>query len=424
MLAADPDREVRPSAPTPFDPHLDQVPDSVHIDRHERVVLENSATHVIRQECARVISRQRVAHLSQVVGPEREEVGELRNLISADRGARDLDHRANRELHPDLRVLLLHHGDRLLCESAQLGQLARVRNQRDHDLGVDLEPRRRQAVGGLGNGANLHGVNLGEADTQPAAAMTEHGVELVESIHLRSDLPHVGAECLCERPEFVIRMRKKLVQRRVEQPDRHRKPFHHPKDSLEIFALHGEQLRQRLLALIGICGENHLPHDENPAGLEEHVLGATQSDALGSKLPRHLGILGRVCVRADLENPRAIRPFHQLTEGATQLGRHRSDAPDQHLATRAIEGDGLTSPHDSAPDAHLSSRIVDVQIAAARHAALPHTARHHGGVRRHATARRQNALCRGHPVNVLGRGLEPHEHDLLTGLGLGFRQIG
>jgi hypothetical protein len=57
--------------------------------------------------------------------------------------------------------------------------------------------------------------------------------------------------------------------------------------------------------------------------------------------------------------------------------------------------------------------VVDPDRAGAGDAGLAHAARHHGGVRGHAAARRQDALGRVHAVDVLGRGLDAHEDDAL-----------
>ena len=57
-------------------------------------------------------------------------------------------------------------------------------------------------------------------------------------------------------------------------------------------------------------------------------------------------------------------------------------------------------------------RVVDAQRAGAGDAGLAHAARHHGRVRGHAAARGENALGRVHAVDVLGRGLDPHQDDL------------
>ena len=56
--------------------------------------------------------------------------------------------------------------------------------------------------------------------------------------------------------------------------------------------------------------------------------------------------------------------------------------------------------------------VVDAQRAGAGDAGLAHAARDHGGVRGHAAAGGEDAFGRVHAVDVLGRGLDPHQDDL------------
>ena len=73
--------------------------------------------------------------------------------------------------------------------------------------------------------------------------------------------------------------------------------------------------------------------------------------------------------------------------------------------------------HDGVTDAHLATGTVDVEVAAADHAALAHAARHHRSVGRHAAAGGQDPLGDVHSQNVLGRCLRAHQDHLLAGLG-------
>jgi len=77
------------------------------------------------------------------------------------------------------------------------------------------------------------------------------------------------------------------VQRRVDEPDRHRPAGHGLEDPHEILALVGQQLGQgRPTGLLGV-GHDHFLDRELPfARGEEHVLGAAQADALGAHLDR------------------------------------------------------------------------------------------------------------------------------------------
>ncbi len=84
----------------------------------------------------------------------------------------------------------------------------------------------------------------------------------------------------------------------------------------------------------------------------------------------------------------------------------------QHLPGAAVDGDPLALLQGHAASRHCLGGVVDTKPAGARDAGLAHAARHHGGVRGHAAARRQDALGRVHAVDVLRARLYAHEDDL------------
>ena len=98
---------------------------------------------------------------------------------------------------------------------------------------------------------DLHLVDLRPKQAEPATARPEHRVRLVE----REDaLAHPLVCGLLER-------RQELVQRRVEQPDRHRQSLHRLEDALEVGLLHRLELGQRDAALDLVDGHDHLADD-------------------------------------------------------------------------------------------------------------------------------------------------------------------
>ncbi len=76
------------------------------------------------------------AGLGQVVGPEREEVGMVGDAVCRHAGARQLDHRADLEVAPELQSLVVPGGHDQLAHELEL---ALVVDERDHHL----EPGRR-----------------------------------------------------------------------------------------------------------------------------------------------------------------------------------------------------------------------------------------------------------------------------------------
>ncbi len=104
------------------------------------------------------------------------------------------------------------------------------------------------------------------------------------------------------------------MQRRVEQPDRHRQARHRLEDALEVGLLHRQQPVQRGAAAGLVVGDDHLLHDREPLLAEEHVLGAAEADPLGAELARLARVLGRVGVGAHVHAAHPVGPFENRLE--------------------------------------------------------------------------------------------------------------
>ena len=119
------------------------------------------------------------------------------------------------------------------------------------------------------------------------------------------------------------------MQRRVEQADRHRQAAHDLEELEEIGALHRQQPVERRLALGVGVGEDHLAHHRDALGVEEHVLGAAEPEAVDAEVARHARLGGGVGVGAHAEVAHGVGPVEELGEGAAELGRdHRRRAGD------------------------------------------------------------------------------------------------
>ena len=124
-------------------------------------------------------------------------------------------------------------------------QLGVRRDQRDHDLraGVDLP-----ALAGdhrLDDRRHLHDEDLRIGDRQPATAVAEHRVHLVQRGDPLLDLPDRDVERSGQLALLEGFVRQELVQRRVQQANRYGKTSHRSKDSLEVALLIRQQLLQR-----------------------------------------------------------------------------------------------------------------------------------------------------------------------------------
>ena len=129
------------------------------------------------------------------------------------------------------------------------------------------------------------------------------------------------------------------MQRRVEEPDRHRQAGHGPEDPLEVGLLEGEQPVESAAASAFVVSEDHLLHDRQALLAEEHVLGAAEADALRAELTCPRRVLGRVGVRADLQPAQLVRPAEDGLEVLVHLRRDERDLADVDVARAAVDRD-------------------------------------------------------------------------------------
>ena len=132
--------------------------------------------------------------------------------------------------------------------------------------------------------------------------------------------------------------RQELVQRRVEQPDRHREarpsPRRSPRSRPAAPAAAGRARRgapRSSAARIISCTIGQ------PVRRHEHVLGAAEADALGAELARLGGVLGRVGVRAHAQPAELVRPAEDRLEVLVDRGRDERHRADDHPARAAVD---------------------------------------------------------------------------------------
>jgi len=80
-----------------LDGDLNQFADAVDVEADEGVALDHANALVMLQEAWRIVPRNSVGGLGQVVGAEAEELGRLCNITSAQAGAGQFDHGADQE---------------------------------------------------------------------------------------------------------------------------------------------------------------------------------------------------------------------------------------------------------------------------------------------------------------------------------------
>ena len=124
----------------------------------------------------------------------------------------------------------------------------------------------------------------GIGDGQTAAAVTHHGVELVQGGDESLDLLDGLALSLCKSLDVGFLSGNELVERRIKETDGNRIAFHGLVDALEVFLLHRLELCQSRDTLFLGVGADHLTESSDTVAVEEHMLGTGQADALCAQL--------------------------------------------------------------------------------------------------------------------------------------------
>ena len=409
MFPADRDGDPRRMGPGAVgaDPH--QLAHPVAVEDVERVLGIDPLPHIGAHEAPRIVARQPVGHLRQVVRPEAQEGRVLGDLARAQRRARGFDH------HPQpvgeiVAGLVAHGGGDGVDAGLDQLDLAAGADQRDHDLGDHGIARAAGRDGGLEDRAGLHVVDLGHGDAQPHAAHPQHGVELGQGLDPAGHVGQRQVQRFGQLAHPLAVMGQELVQGGVEQADRDGQPGHDAKQRDEVAALHRQQPVQRQAPVLGAVGEDHLAHGRQALVVEEHVLGAAQPDALGVEHPRGARVLGCVGVGAHPDPAQRVGPVEQLVEAVVERGFQHLGRAGQHLARGAVDGDLVALAQDPAARAHLPGAQVDRDRARADDAGQADAAGDHRRVAGHAAAFGQDGDRGVHPADVLGNGFAAHQH--------------
>ena len=228
-------------------------------------------------------------------------------------------------------------------------------DQRDHDLRLELDALLRDVRRGLEDRPRLHDVDLGEEQSQAAAAQAKHRVRLahrrdgLEQLALLLQLFLVLAGVFESRhlDEQLLVARQELVQRRIDQADDDRVAVaslgvaHGAEDALEVAALEWQQLIERLLAFREVRREDHALDDRQALLLHEHVLGAAEADALRAEGDGALRVARVVRVGPDAERARLVGPAEQRPQVVLflEVRLDRGDCALVDRASRAVDGD-------------------------------------------------------------------------------------
>ena len=148
------------------------------------------------------------------------------------------------------------------------------------------------------------------------------------------------------------------------------------------------------------------------------MLGPAQPDAPRAVAPGLGRLLGLVGVRPDGHPSEAVGPAEDRLELGLVLeaGLDRRDRPHEDLPGRAVDADPIAFDEAQAAvrGAGALRAVVDDELGAAGDARLADLAGDDRGVRGRTATGGQDPLGHGHAVEVVGRGLDPDEDDLLA----------
>ncbi len=141
-------------------------------------------------------------------------------------------------------------------------------------------------------------------------------------------------------------MRKELLERAIEEPNRDGPPVHGIEHFDEVVALGAFQLREPMAPLVVFDGEQSALHREQTLRGEEHALGAAQTDAFGAVAQRSACRLRRVRLGVDAHSPRFVGPRHELRELVHRRRRHDVERSCVDLPARSVDRQQVTLLED------------------------------------------------------------------------------
>ena len=144
------------------------------------------------------------------------------------------------------------------------------------------------------------------------------------------------------------------------------------------------------------------------------MLGTAKADALCSQLHRLLRVSRSIRVRADLHGSVLVRQIHNASELARDGSVYGRDHAIVDISCGSVDGNVISLMELLAAQGKFLILLVHHHIAAAGYAALAHSTGHYGCVGGHAAAHGQDTLCGLHAGDVLRRGLQTYQDNLLS----------
>ena len=144
------------------------------------------------------------------------------------------------------------------------------------------------------------------------------------------------------------------------------------------------------------------------------MLGAAQANAFSAKLASSLRVGRRVGVSTDLEGAIFIGPFHNRAKIARELRLLRANGTDHDFAGGTIDGEHIVVRERSTIHGDLAPLFIDMNFAAARHAATSPTACDHRRMTGHAARAGENPSGAVHAIDIFGIGFLANQQHLFA----------
>ncbi len=242
----------------------------------------------------------------------------------------------------------------------------------------------------------------------------------MQLIDLAAQLDEAPVHVARDGRDLCLGVRQELVQRRIEQANRHRHAGELAEDAFEVGFLERQQLVERLAASCLVAREDHFAHVEDALLGEEHVLRAAKTDAVRAEEACDARVVRRVGVCADAEGSDLVCGAEEAIEVAIDLGllgfqrsfeqhlhdlgRSRGELAAEDLAGRAVDREPVAFLERlvAFAAAQFALLIIDTHAARADDAGTAHAARNDRGVRGESAARGEDSRGAVHAGDVLG----------------------
>src|SRR5262249_47111931 len=155
---------------------------SLAIQHSKGIMLQDPAFEICREELICVITRKSESSLRKIVRTKRKEFGFAGDLVGSKSSAWQLDHGSNQILQSHAAL-----GKNLVGDTPNnvllINKFLRRANQWDHHLCTYHESHLLCVNRGFEDCSRLHLRNFRISNSQTAAAMTEHWIELVQALN-------------------------------------------------------------------------------------------------------------------------------------------------------------------------------------------------------------------------------------------------